>query len=88
MTNGKNNPTFKDLYELVDSRANSIDQKIQHLSQRFDTLADERLSALETKFNELKANQSIANFKVLIVWGIIVAAGSAVLNALIRKLVS
>lgn len=74
MATSKNTVTFRDVYELVDDRTARIDGKVQHLSDRFDKMEAGRLTSLESKFNELKANQSIANAKIIIIWGLVILA--------------
>ena len=77
MTNGKP-PSFKDVYELVDNRTAKIDDKLQHLSDRFDNLEAGRLSHLETQLANLKGK--------IVVWGVFGGAAVAVLSSLATKL--
>lgn len=90
MANTKNGPDWKSVYELVDDRTTKIGDRVQHLSDRFDKMEAGRLTALEAKFNEMKANQSIANAKIIIVWGLIITAvnivGSFIIATVARKI--
>lgn len=83
MANSKNTVTFRDVYELVDDRTAKIDNKVQHLSDRFDKMEAGRLTSLESKFNEMKANQSIASAKIIIIWGLVLIAINIISSFLI-----
>lgn len=73
-------PTFRDLYELMDERTHDIDNKIQHLSNRFDSLEAGRVSRLETQLADLKGR--------LAVWGVLGGSGLAIATAIITSAIS
>lgn len=49
-----NNPTFKEIYQLIDQKVGEVNASIIRLEAKFDSLEQGRLSRLETSFAELQ----------------------------------
>ena len=68
------------------SQGSEVRAEVSDLRRRFEVLEEGRVSGVEKAIEELRANQTIANYRVMIVWGLIVFTVTVTVNFLIRKL--
>ena len=70
----------------IASQGGEVRAEVADLRRRFEMLEEGRVSGVEKAIEELRANQTIANYRVMLVWGLIVFIVTVTVNFLIRKL--
>ena len=69
----------------IASQGGEVRAEVADLRRRFEVLEEGRVSGVEKAVAELKANQSIANFKVMITWALIIFAANTIIVVTVKK---